>query len=615
MMTIACKIRIGTILRGTGVSAILMATAVSAQEGNLNSLLPVAETNDGCGGGQKLPAPALSAVASHPKTFCNPLNLDYRIQPGDPLRREAADPVCVLYKGDYYLFASKSGGYWWSPDFSTWTLVIPKRLPLENYAPAVFEYDGALYFMASQAGALSRSTDPKNGDSWTEAGRVRVDTDPTLFKDDDGRVYLYYGCHPGGPIKGVELDPKNRFKEIGSPVELMRSDERSHGWEVQGDYNNNQKQPTPWIEGAWMTKHGGTYYLQYAAPGTGCLTYGDGIYEGTSPLGPFKYALYSPFSLKPTGFMAGAGHSCTFQDAAGKSWHIATGVISVRHPFERRLALSPVWFDKAGRMTANTYRGDLPQFLPGCNPAADKDCASNLAGWNLLTFNKPATASSESPDHGVKLAFDENIKTWWAAASGNPGEWLQVDLGGLKTVRALQVNFAEDNMAVRGRAVPFAQQYTVECSTDGNSWVTLVDKSANRRDVPHDYLELNKPFQTRFLRLVNRAQADAGLGRFAIRDFRVFGTGQGKAPGQPEAPEVSRDAADLRHAVIRWKPVQGAEGYLVSYGVAPDALNTHFEVRGRTELDLRSLNTTAYPVFVVQSFNENGVSTRSEIGK
>jgi len=555
------------------------------------------------------------AVASHPKTFCNPLNLDYQIQPDGALRREAADPVCVFFKGDYYMFASKSGGYWWSPDFSTWTLVVPKGLPLDNYAPAVFEYEGALYFMASQGGSLSRSSDPKKGDSWSFAGHVRGDTDPALFKDDDGRVYLYFGCHPGGPIKGVELDPKNQFKEIGQPVELMRSDEQHRGWEVRGDDNNERNQPTPWVEGAWMTKHGGTYYLQYAAPGTEYITYGDGVYEGKSPLGPFTYAPYSPFSFKPTGFMAGSGHSCTFQDAAGKSWHVATGVVSVRHPFERRLAVSPVWFDPAGRMTANTYRGDLPQFLPGLNPKADKDCASNLAGWNLLSFNKTATASSESPDHGVKLAFDENIKTWWTAATGNPGEWLQVDLGGLKVIRALQVNFAEEDMAARGRGTPFAQQYTVECSVDGIAWKTLVDRSANRRDVPHDYLELDKPLQTRFLRLTNRAPADPALGRFAIRDFRVFGVGQGIVPGRPEAPVVARDAADLRHAVIRWKPVPGAEGYVVSYGVAPDAINTHFEVRGKTELEMRCLNTAVQPVFVVQAFNENGVGPRSGVGR
>ena len=34
----------------------------------------------------------------------------------------------------------------------------------------------------------------------------------------------------------------------------------------------------PYIEGAFMTKHGDTYYLQYACPGTQYNTYADGVY-------------------------------------------------------------------------------------------------------------------------------------------------------------------------------------------------------------------------------------------------------------------------------------------------------------------------------------------------
>jgi hypothetical protein len=39
-------------------------------------------------------------------TICNPLNLGYRFCLDTPSRREAADPVIVVYKGEYYLFAS-----------------------------------------------------------------------------------------------------------------------------------------------------------------------------------------------------------------------------------------------------------------------------------------------------------------------------------------------------------------------------------------------------------------------------------------------------------------------------------------------------------------------------
>lgn len=44
----------------------------------------------------------------------NPLNLSYRFQTDGVCRRETADPVIILFKDRYYLFASHSSGYWHS---------------------------------------------------------------------------------------------------------------------------------------------------------------------------------------------------------------------------------------------------------------------------------------------------------------------------------------------------------------------------------------------------------------------------------------------------------------------------------------------------------------------
>src|SRR5438045_2094357 len=97
-----------------------------------------------------------------PRTFANPINIDYRFMLNAPSRREAADPAIVLFKDDYYLFASKSGGYWHSTDMIDWKFVKPEGLPIEAYAPAVMAYDGALYYSACNIG-LFRSTEPKGG--------------------------------------------------------------------------------------------------------------------------------------------------------------------------------------------------------------------------------------------------------------------------------------------------------------------------------------------------------------------------------------------------------------------------------------------------------------------
>ncbi|MBX4389399.1 family 43 glycosylhydrolase, partial [Mycobacterium tuberculosis] len=73
-----------------------------------------------------------------------------------------------------------------------------------------------------------------------------------------------------------------------------------------------------------MTKVAGTYYLQYGAPGTEYNAYANGAYTSKSPLGPFEYAPWNPVAYKPGGFVEGAGHGSTVQDAHGNWWNSGT---------------------------------------------------------------------------------------------------------------------------------------------------------------------------------------------------------------------------------------------------------------------------------------------------
>jgi xylan 1,4-beta-xylosidase len=549
---------------------------------------------------------ASDLVNPTPSTICNPLNLDYKIQADHEKGwyREAADPVAVFFKGNYYLFASKSGGYWMSPDFRKWTLVTPPNLPLDQWAPAVFEYKNALYFMATGDGKIYRSEHPESRDSWTVAGTVRRDQDPDLFLDDDGRVYLYYGCHEGGPISGVELDPANHFAEIGMPLDFIRKDPENHGWERLGERNNMTRS---WIEGAWMTKHGGRYYLQYAAPGTSEKGYGDGCYVADHPLGPFTYQENSPISHKPTGFLPSAGHSATLTDAAGNLWRIVTALVGANHGFERRVALYPQGFDKEGRMFTPTTLGDYPQYLPGTRPHPE---SGNSPGWMLLSHGKPVTASSALPNHPAGNAVDENIRTCWAAAGKNPGEWLQVDLGTPQELRAVQANFAEEGITGQNRTPGYAQRYLLESSLDGTSWIVLADRRENTTDAPHDYHELIRPVETRYVRITD--SGTPGGGNFSLRGLRLFGKGHESAPAPVGSVTVDRKPESRRTALVTWPSVPGAEGYIVRYGTAPDALQNRFEVRGTNSLEITCLNSDPGYWFAVDSFNPGGVTPFSK---
>lgn len=300
-------------------------------------------------------------------TVCNPMNLPYRFclksdDPNQTAYREAADPTMVLFKGEYYLFASKCGVYYHSTDMIHWDAIHTDDLPMEGYAPTAEEMDGMLYFTHSVGTTgIWCTADPKSG-KWEKmegAGTPDNLADPMLFHD-EGHMYLYYGSsgEPSSYIQGWEFDAQT-LVPLGNLSNLFACAKEVNGWEVPGDYNEN-KDGNPWLEGAWVNKYNGRYYLQYSAPGTEMKAYCDAVYVGDSPLGPYRVQRHNPFAYRPEGFIAAAGHGSTFMDKYGNYWHIASGTVSRRHMFERRLVLYPVFFNADGEMWAYTGLGISP---------------------------------------------------------------------------------------------------------------------------------------------------------------------------------------------------------------------------------------------------------------
>ncbi|MDQ3323026.1 MAG: discoidin domain-containing protein, partial [Acidobacteriota bacterium] len=547
-----------------------------------------------------------------PQTFCNPLNLNYSFTSvGGTNHRTAADPLITLYKNDYYLFASASGGYWFSDDMRDWTFVEPKGLPLEKPAPAILILGDKIYYTAHRLKEVYETDDPKTG-VWRKVADIDEYADPAFLLDDDGRLYLYFGASLDGGISVVELDPKQNFKVVAKPVKLMNANSAEHGWEGAGEDNlgyvrNGVNRVEPYIEGSWMTKHNGTYYLQYSAPGTIWKTYADGVYTSKSPDKDFVYQQYSPFSYKPGGFIGSAGHAGTFKDKAGNYWRVATMVISVAHKFERRLGIFPAGFDADGVMRTNTYLGDYPQFLPGMvrNPL-DK----NRTDWMLLSFGKKATASSTLENRPVENAFDEDVRTVWSGESSAKDEWLSVDLETVSNINAVQINFAEQDSTAKGRAPGIYQQYVLEISDDGKNWKTLVDKSRNQKDAPHDYIEFSKAAKGRFIKLTNFRAAS---GKFAVRDLRVFGNASRAKPAEVKNFTVRRNPNDGRKAVLNWQSSPNADGYTIRFGISPKKLYGSYQVNKGNSLMMNGLNKNVKYYFSIEAFNAGGAAESRRI--
>ena len=252
------------------------------------------------------------------KYYCNPMNLPYKYnfqKPNMPglgeaklaVYREAADPTLELFKGRYYLFPSMTRGFYVSDNMVDWEYhELKTPIPVFDYAPDVRAVGDYLYFSASKRAEpcnFYRTKDPLGGE-WEEIKGTFPFWDPDLFCDDDGRLYFYWGCSNITPIWGVELD-RETMRPIGEKQAMFHMDNKSRGYERVGMdhvspkagidleaateemFQNLMHMPAemrekegltteeavralargfagddPYIEGAYMTKHDGKYYLQ-----------------------------------------------------------------------------------------------------------------------------------------------------------------------------------------------------------------------------------------------------------------------------------------------------------------------------------------------------------------
>ena len=591
------------------------------------------------------------------KYYCNPLNVPYRYQfNADPRRggrlqicREAADPSLIEFKGRYYIFASMTLGVWVSDDLVNWeSHRLPKELPLYDYAPDVRVIGEYVYFCASRREENCdrwRTKDVLNGPYEKIEGNFPF-WDPNLFVNDDGRVYFYWGCSNQTPICGAELDSETMLPK-GEKVALIEGHPYEIGYERVGEGNSTlpaseteieakyqafvkaqgvpeeylpaEVRPLirgmfsnkPYIEGAWMDKRQGKYYLQYAAPGTQYNTYSDGVYVSDSPLGPFTLAANNPYSYKPGGFLPGAGHGSTLTDRQGNLWHTATMRISVNHDFERRVGLWPAGFDGDGELFCNQRYGDWPLAVSG-----EQDDPWREPDWMLLSAGKMAFASSHTPGHEPEKATEENVRPWWQAASNDRSEWLTVDLGKSMTVHAVQMNFADDRIDIPcpGPIRPGSQaryideadrrtQWKLEGSLDGEDWFIIEDKSEVQTDLSHDLIVREEGFAARYLRLSDMAVPFEQ--KPCVSGLRVFGLSDGEKPQAPTFTATRQGDLDM---LVDIAPQADALGYNILFGSSPEKLYHSCMTFAAGENRVGALIKGREYYVRVDAFNESGIT-------
>jgi xylan 1,4-beta-xylosidase len=578
---------------------------------------------------------AARAQSTAIRTYCNPIDIDYRynfeqLNAGISYR-SGADPVIVMQRGQYFLFETIAGGYWRSRDLIHWTFVRPTHWPVEDIvAPAALSVRDTMYLMQStfEQRPIFFSTAPETGKldfynrwlpplprampngappPWPKDSIPPGPWDPALFHDPDSdRWFLYWGSSNVYPIYGIELDKRRRLAYEGEPKPLLTLHPDLHGWERFGK-DHADTIIHPYVEGSWMTKHGGRYYLQYAAPGTEYNVYANGTYVGDSPLGPFTYAPNNPVSYRPGGFATGAGHGNAFEDAFGNFWNTGTTWVAFNWNFERRIVMHPAGFDRDGALYADTRFGDFPHRAPTKRWQRPDDL---FTGWMLLSYRKSATATSALDSFPASNGTDENPRTIWVARSSSPREALTIDLGHAARLRAIQVNYADYRSNIYMSDSSVYTRFRISTSLDGRAWRVAADLSRETRDRPNAYIELPAPVRARWVRYEH---LHVGAAHLAISDIRVFGNADGAPPATPAGLSVTRDV-DARNAHIAWTPVQGVVGYNIRWGLAPDKLYETYQRwadEGST-LELRALTVGERYWFAIESFDERGVSKLSK---
>lgn len=479
---------------------------------------------------------SLTFTVTAQQTYCNPLPMQIG-QGGN-----AAGDVTVIREGDTYYMYCTGGGAWVSTDLVDWTFHHVEGVPV---APDVVKYNGKFYlsgntdnlYVADHPLGPFRDLGPFHNTGPVEEG-WNGGFDTKIYIDDDNQPYLFWPGRGISGIYGVRLDPTDLTRFAEKPTHLFGFNPM-HAWERYGEMN--EYPGVAWIEGPWVVKRNGIYYLEYSASGTQWKTYAEGYYTATSPLGPYSYAPNNPLLRKTEGLVTGTAHGSIVEGPDGNLWQFYTIVLS-NPPGGRRIGMDRVRFDDEGLMYVTVT--DTPQPAPLAQPAADAPKAIPVTINKMRAMNALSSASSEQEGFTAAYAVDNYSGTIWKPAVTDPRPSLTIELSPATrfdvvqffTVSSLRILFGngEGRGFSRMSSGPLpVYKYMLEVSTDGKTFTTVLDKTDNQKAQDTVFEEF-APTNCRFVRLtVTEWPKDRQLG---IIDFTVFGYPEGWQPAAVATP-------------------------------------------------------------------------------
>lgn len=271
--------------------------------------------------------------------------------------------ICIGGDGTYYMTGTTGDNCWAlndgielysSTDLKTWSYLglvwsidrdgtweknwtMREGVPFRTiWAPEIHFIGGTYYLCHCISGvgmAILKSTSGKPDGPYVHVVQdtpIKGGIDPTLFEDEDGRIYLTYGA-------------AEQIREVKSDFSAFVGDWQPIVYDMPAASIDHAKPELPpkarvGFEGATIFKSGGRYYL-------GCCDFFEGRYSfmfATSDklLGPYRGRHEGP---------SGGGGGNVFYDSAGQWWQTYFGNDS-QMPFREKPGLAAIAFDTDGRV-------------------------------------------------------------------------------------------------------------------------------------------------------------------------------------------------------------------------------------------------------------------------
>lgn len=207
----------------------------------------------------------------------------------------AADPDVLYYDGMYYLYHTyHRSGVYRSPDLVNWehmgSCVTELTWDVDDvdwWAPDVEYYNGKFYMLVSPDHRLGFAVSDSPTGPFVTVGEpffTGFSIDGHLFIDDDGSAYVYFNgefddAEYPAAIYGAKVDLETYSMDMSTlTVEVF-----PQTWEkVEGKHGT--------VEGPYVLKNDGLYYLIYSGNDYATDEYALGYAVSESPLGPYvKY--------------------------------------------------------------------------------------------------------------------------------------------------------------------------------------------------------------------------------------------------------------------------------------------------------------------------------------